>query len=172
MEDEDREALNALIECAETENPTTVPTAENASAAAGSWRLVYTNLEILGRRRVRLAIGTPRKPGMVKLGDFVQTIDPKQSESRNVVDFKVLIGGGGTFTINAKYEVESDRRVRVKMTGNALEPSSLEKLLGESKALLTQIFDPTGYLDITYVDETLRIGRDDKGHVFVLEKMQ
>ena len=27
-----------------------------------------------------------------------------------------------------------------------------------------------GRLDITYVDEALRVGRDDKGHTFVLER--
>lgn len=37
--------------------------------------------------------------------------------------------------------------------------------------LLLSIFNPEGWLDITYVDGTLRCGRDDKGHLFVLERL-
>ncbi len=37
-------------------------------------------------------------------------------------------------------------------------------------ALLLSIFNPEGWLDTTYVDDRHRIGRDDKGNVFVLER--
>uniref|UniRef100_A0A0A9DG32 Plastid lipid-associated protein/fibrillin conserved domain-containing protein n=1 Tax=Arundo donax TaxID=35708 RepID=A0A0A9DG32_ARUDO len=36
--------------------------------------------------------------------------------------------------------------------------------------LLLAIFNPEGWLEITYVDESLRIGRDDKENIFVLER--
>ncbi len=36
--------------------------------------------------------------------------------------------------------------------------------------LLLSIFNPEGWLDTTYVDDQHRIGRDDKGNVFVLER--
>lgn len=36
--------------------------------------------------------------------------------------------------------------------------------------MLLAIFNPEGWLEITYVDESLRIGRDDKANIFVLEK--
>jgi hypothetical protein len=36
--------------------------------------------------------------------------------------------------------------------------------------LLLSIFNPEGWLDTTYVDDQHRVGRDDKGNVFVLER--
>lgn len=171
LEEEEREALDAIIKAVEQENPSEVPTLNNAEAAAGSWRLLYTNLEILGRKRVRLAIGNSRKPGFVKLGEFLQVIDPTKKESKSIVEFKIVTGGKGTFTISADYEVAGPNRVHVTTTTTALEPEALEKLVGENRALLTQIFNPQGYLDITYVDSSVRVGRDNKGHVFVMEKI-
>lgn len=171
LEDEDRERLNELIQAAEADNPTAEPTADNAKAAAGSWRLLYTNLEILGRNRVKLSIGTTRKPGLVRLGEFLQVVDAVKGESRNVVKFNVMALGTGTFTIFAEYVVENGTRVGVKTRSVSLEPEVIDKILGENKALLTKIFNPEGYLNITYVDESLRIGRDGRGHVFVLERL-
>ena len=170
MEDDQRDALEDLIRAVEKDNPTREPTANNALAASGAWRLLYTNLEILGRRRVRLAIATSRKSGFVKLGDFVQIVDPSTQQSTNIVHFSVLTGGTGTFTITADYKVASETRVEVSTVSTALEPQSFERLLGENRNLLLEIFDPTGFLEITYIDDDLRIGRDNKGHVFVLEK--
>ena len=74
----------------EKDNLTREPTANNALAASGAWRLLYTNLENLGRRRVRLAIATSRKPGFVKLGDFVQIAEPSTHQSTNIVHSSVL----------------------------------------------------------------------------------
>lgn len=172
MEEEEREALDKLIRAVEDENPTSEPTARNADAVAGSWRLLYTNMEVLGRRRVKLAIATSRKAGFVKLGEFLQVIDPPNMQSKNIVEFKIMTGGSGTFTICADYEPVSASRVNVVTTSAVLEPVALEKLLGQNKALLTQIFNPEGFLDISYVDKSLRIGRDNKGHVFVLERVE
>lgn len=167
-----RKQIHTCVEAAEAQSPISAPAAENAIAASGCWRLLYTTLTILGRRRVKLAIGTKSKPGFVKLGEFYQTVDPGPQESRNIVVFNMALGGSGTFTISAKYEVESDTRVLVETQSCALEPVKLEELLGENISLLSQIFDPTGFLDITYLDENLRIGRDDKGNIFVLERCE
>lgn len=171
LEEEERDALETIIQTVERENPTREPTANLAAAAAGSWRLLYTNLEILGRKRVRLAIGNSERSGFVKLGDFIQVIDPVKRESKSIVEFKMVTGGVGAFTIFANYEVGSAVRVNVTTTSTLLEPESLEKLLGENRGLLTKIFNPQGWLDISYVDSSVRIGRDNKGHVFVLEKI-
>lgn len=170
QEAEEREQLESLIRATEAENPTHKPTENNAMAANGKWRLLYTTLEILGRRRVRLALATPRKPGLVNLGDLWQIVDAKAQETQNIVEFSVL-GTSGTFTLFAAYTPVSNNRVEVSLNNTALKPTALQELLGENESLLTQIFDPEGFLDITYVDESLRIGRDDKEQVFVLEKV-
>lgn len=49
-------------------------------------------------------------------------------------------------------------------------PKALEQLFASNHDLLLSIFNPEGWLDITYVDDTHRIGRDDKGNVFYLQR--
>ncbi|THG16087.1 hypothetical protein TEA_014809 [Camellia sinensis var. sinensis] len=51
----------------------------------------------------------------------------------------------------------------------------LDKLMNvfrKNYDLLLDIFNPEGWLEITYVDDTLRIGRDDKGNIFILERYE
>lgn len=168
--DEERQRLETLIQATEAENPTKEPTANDAVAADGKWRLIYTTLVILGRRRVRLALSTPKKSGLVKLGQLWQIVDSKSKQTQNVVEFSVL-GTTGTFTLSATYEPVSKDRVEVTLEDTCLQPSALSKILGENEKLLVQIFNPDGYLDITYIDESLRIGRNNKGQLFVLEKV-
>lgn len=171
LEDEVRTRMDVAIRETESRCPIGVPTMNDATAAAGRWRLLYTTLEILGRRRVRLAIGTPSKPGAVTLGEFEQIVSPTTRRACSVVHFTVLGGTKGTFAIDAEYEVVGDARVAVRSIERKLEPEALEKLLGNNVDLLTTIFSPDGWLDITYVDKELRIGRDSNGRVFVLEKV-
>eukprot|EP00177_Eucheuma_denticulatum_P006910 GFKZ01012572.1.p1 GENE.GFKZ01012572.1~~GFKZ01012572.1.p1 ORF type:complete len:248 (+),score=36.40 GFKZ01012572.1:408-1151(+) len=170
LEDEDRASLDAVIRRLEAETPVPEPTESNARVAHGVWRLIYTNLEILGQKRIKLSIATSRKSGLVKLGDIFQIIDAEKGESRNVVEFEVMGRVKGTFTIEAKYQVESGVRVRVTRKGERLEPDKLEMMLGDNVGLLTDIFNPEGWLEITYIGGGLRIGRDGKGRVFVLER--
>lgn len=171
LEDDDRDKLDNLIQALERQTPYSSPTENDARIAAGRWRLLYTTLEILGKNRVRLAIGSSQKSGLVKLGDFFQLVDPDIKQSTNVIEFKVLTGARGTFTISASYSIVGPKRVQVCMSDSFLQPQSFANLLGENISLLTNIFNPDGFLDITYVDHELRIGRDDKGKVFVLEKL-
>jgi PAP_fibrillin len=165
-----RARLSARIADAKAVSPAAAPAADGAAAVGGAWRLLYTTLTILGRKRVKLAIGTKDRPGFVKLGEFYQVVDCRRRESRNIVVFDMALGGSGTFTIRAGFEVVGERRVAVRTESAELAPAKLEELLGGNIALLTEIFDPTGFLDITYLDQDLRVGRDDKGNVFVLER--
>lgn len=47
-------------------------------------------------------------------------------------------------------------------------PDQLQRLFEKNYDLLLSIFNPQGWLDITYVDASHRVGRDDKGNVFYL----
>lgn len=49
-------------------------------------------------------------------------------------------------------------------------PPQLQVLFKANYDLLLSIFNPEGYLDITYVDDELRVGRDDKGNLFLLQR--
>ena len=48
----------------------------------------------------------------------------------------------------------------------------MNALFEKNYDLLLSIFNPDGWLDITFVDDQHRLGRDDKGNVFLLERMQ
>ena len=113
----------------------------------------------------------------VKLGDFVQRIDAARSEAVNEVDFSVAGLGNfkGKLTIAASYAAAAPPRdggrVEIAFKEAVLAPPALEALFKANYALLLSIFNPDGWLDVTYVDDEMRIGRDDKGHVFVVERI-
>ena len=50
-------------------------------------------------------------------------------------------------------------------------PERLQSIFESNFDLLLSIFNPGGHLDITYCDDEMRCGRDDKGNVFVLERL-
>ena len=134
----------------EKDNQTREPTANNALAASGAWRLLYTNLENLGRRRVRLAIATSRKPGFVKPGDFVQIVEPSTHQSTNIVHFSVLtesterlLSQQTTRTI-VRQEFKSRRFQRLWSC------SHLNACLSRTEtSCLIFLTHPTGFLEIT-----------------------
>ena len=92
------------------------------------------------------------------------------------------------------------RSVDITYESSRLEPRQLQAIFEATLPLLLEIFNPQGWcaephrcvrrafgtakdtpdtsdtaefnrrLELTYVDEALRVGRDDKGHTFVLER--
>jgi hypothetical protein len=114
----------------------------------------------------------------VRLGDLYQRIDPPPSASAvNRVEFSVAGAGAlrGSLTVSAAYKPSADHpatRVDISFNEAKLEPAALEALFKANYVLLLSIFNPEGWLDVTYLDGELRVGRDDKGHVFVLEKKE
>ncbi len=49
-------------------------------------------------------------------------------------------------------------------------PQELQRLFEANYDMLLSIFNPQGHLDVTYLDSTHRVGRDDKGNIFYLER--
>ena len=56
----------------------------------------------------------------------------------------------------------------VRMRAQA--PDQLQALFQANLPLLLSIFNPEGWLDVTYLDAHHRVGRDDKGNVFLLQR--
>ena len=92
---------------------------------------------------------------------------------KNIVEFDILLFRKfkGSLTIEAKYEAVSPCRVSLTLEKAMLIPQQFQQLFEKNYDLLLSIFNPEGWLDITYVDTQHRIGRDDKGNVFVLERI-
>lgn len=163
-----RAEADAAARALEAHNPTPAPLRDAMHLVAGDWRLLYTTITIAGVRKTKLGLRE-----FVKLGAFAQRIDPDAREAVNEISFSVSGLGAaldGALTVRATYEVVSEERVAISLAGSTLAPSRLEALFRANYDLLLSIFNPEGWLDVTYVDEEMRIGRDDKGHLFVLER--
>lgn len=170
---EQREAILLAIEELEKLDPgDSPPVSERLPALAGRWRVLFSTVTITGSKRVKLGLKSA-----VTLGDLVQTIDPATTTATSEVGFELgLLGGrgGGSLRLEARFRVpggDHPRRVDISLASAALTPPALDSLLGQHMNLLLSIFNPEGWLETTFADERLRVGRDDKGRVFVLERV-
>lgn len=156
----------SLITDLEQSNTHIAPTS-NLQAVAGSWRLLYSTITITGSKRTKLGLRE-----FVKLGEFTQNIDTDTNTAVNRIAFSVsgLSSLRGALTIRARYSVASERRVDIEYLDSALTPSQLQTIFEANLPLLLSIFNPEGWLEITYLDDTWRVGRDNKGNVFLLER--
>ncbi|KAJ1270964.1 hypothetical protein BS78_06G091900 [Paspalum vaginatum] len=162
-----RSEIHGLVELLESRNPTPEPTAKLQEKVNGCWKLIYSTVSILGKKRTKLGLRD-----FISLGDFLQIIDVKEEKAVNVIEFsaralKIL---SGKLTIEASYTVTSPTRVDIKLESSAITPDQLMNIFQKNYDMLLAIFNPEGWLEITYVDESLRIGRDDKENIFVLER--
>ena len=166
VQSEKQKAIHDTIAKLEAVNPTAEPTAE-PQLLDGSWKLLYSTIRILGTKRSKLGLRE-----FVQIGELYQDIDMARKTAVNRVEFNVsgfaLLKG--CLTITAGFESENASQVNVVFQKAELEPDQLEQLFQKNYDLLLEIFNPEGWLEVTYVDEHLRVGRDDKGHVFVLER--
>ena len=186
------ESQRSLIEAAvarlETLNPTAQPTSA-ASLLDGDWRLLYTTSQEL--------LGTDRVP-VVQLGNIYQCVRAQASRIYNIAEVQGLpylesiISVVASFEPAAKAETDDSyqqlkRRVNVKFNRAVW---GLQRSLGyQSPAQYIQQLEQTqklnwlkgidfeinadrqqGWLEITYLDEDLRIGRGNQGSLFVLTK--
>ncbi|CAN6234984.1 unnamed protein product [Urochloa humidicola] len=162
-----RAEIHGLVELLEARNPTPEPTASLQDKVDGCWKLIYSTISILWKKRTKLGLRD-----FISLGDFLQIIDVKEEKAVNVIKFsaRALKIFSGKLTIQASYSVASKTRVDIKLESSAITPEQLMNIFQKNYDMLLAIFNPEGWLEITYVDESLRIGRDDKENIFVLER--
>ncbi|CAJ2676901.1 unnamed protein product [Trifolium pratense] len=152
--------IESLVKQLESQNPTPEPTLE-LDKVDGCWRLVYSTISILGSRRTKLGLRD-----FISLGDFFQTIDKAKSKAVNVIKFnaKGLILLCGELSIEASFKIASKTRVDINYEKSTITPDQLMNVFRKNYDILLGIFNPEGWLEITYVDDNMRIGRDDKGN--------
>lgn len=144
-----------LFERLERLNPTRRPLM--SPLINGRWDLRYTTSDsILGR-------GGPRR-----VGPIIQNIDTVNLEAYNSEVLELL---GGL--------VQVPRKVTATLTPQSSRLTNVQFeqfVIGPSDGLFCIKIDApkqfTGSLDITYLDDTLRLTRGDKGNIFVLTKME
>ena len=168
----DKQAILSAIAQLEDYNPTPRPV-EAAELLNGDWRLLYTTSRAL--------LNLDSFP-LLKLGEIYQSIRVKESKIYNIAELYGLPYLEGIVSVAAKFEPTSERRVQVKFERSIL---GLRSLIGyespvkfineiESGKKFTAIDfgldarEQQGWLDVTYLDSDLRIGRGNEGSVFVL----
>ncbi|MGK7891773.1 MAG: PAP/fibrillin family protein [Leptolyngbyaceae cyanobacterium] len=143
---------------------------------SGVWRLLYTTSgELLGLNRLPL----------YALGQIYQCIDADASKIYNIAEVNGLPGLGGLVSVVAGFEAVSEKRVQVRFSRAVFglqslvqyrDPHQLLKTLDSGKRLAAidlsiQSRNQQGWLEVTYLDDSLRIGRGNQGSVFVLTKV-
>lgn len=171
----EKTAILAAVAQLEEINPTPRPV-EAADLLDGNWRLLYTTSRSL--------LNIDQFP-LLKLGQIYQCIRAKDAKVYNIAEVYGLPYLQGIVSVTARFEPLSERRVLVKFERSI---SGLQRLIGynspsdfiqqieSGKNFLALDFsiesrDQKGWLDITYLDNDLRIGRGNEGSVFVLTKV-
>ena len=166
-------ALETLIAQLESENPTKNPL--ESDDLMGDWRLIYTTSQgILGLDRIPLT----------DLGEVYQCL--RGDRLYNVAETKGALGVLGVVAVGATYTVASPVRVQVTFRRSVLGLQSVMKYRSvaefverlERRDRLWAVDFPIperetggkGWLEVTYLDADLRIGRGNEGSIFVLVK--
>lgn len=171
---DDQKAILALISQLENFNPNprpfTVP-----QLLDGNWRLLYTSSEEL--------LGIDKFP-FLNLGEIYQCIRVSEGKIYNIAEVQSLPLLAGIVSVVAQFEIVTEKRVNVqfqraitglqKFIGYQSPDSFINEIQsGKKFTALDFIIKNTerqGWLDITYLDEDMRIGRGNVGSVFVLTK--
>ena len=144
--DEQRTRLLELFEALERKNPNKNTLASKYTS--GIWTLEYTTSDsILGRG-----------DGFKRVGPILQTLDTTSltAENSELVDYRL-------FKLPRKVSAQL-----VPMSSTKVEVLFKKFTIGPVK--FNAPSTARGTLDITYIDEKLRLSRGDKGSIFVLSK--
>ena len=184
----EKQAIASAIAQVEERNPTPDPLSA-PELLEGDWRLLYTtSQELLGIDRVPLA----------QLGDIYQCVRTAKSRIYNIAEISSLPYLESLVSVAASFTPASEstddastaqlkRRVTVKFNRAVLglqralgyqSPAQyIEQLEATEKMNLFQGIDfsinaerQRGWLEVTYLDKDLRIGRGNQGSLFVLTK--
>lgn len=171
----DRLAILAAVAQLEDLNPTPRPI-EASNLLEGNWRLLYTTSRGL--------LNLDQLP-LLKLGQIYQCIRTANSAVYNIAEVYGLPYLEGLIGVCARFEPVTERRVLVKFERSILglqrlvnynSPSEFIQQIEAGKKFPAIDFkienrEQQGWLDITYLDEDMRIGRGNEGNVFVLTKV-
>jgi PAP_fibrillin len=173
ISEQEKRELETAIAQLEAQNPTPKPL--ESPNLMGDWRLIYTTSQgILGLDRIPLT----------DLGEVYQCL--RGDRLYNVAETKSTLGILGVVAVGATYEAVSTTRVQVKFRRSILGLQSamgyrsvadfVQRLENRSRFFAVDLPIPQrdtaglGWLEVTYLDETVRVGRGNEGSVFVLVK--
>ncbi|WP_019506432.1 PAP/fibrillin family protein [Pleurocapsa sp. PCC 7319] len=164
----------SAIQQLEDSNPTPKPL-ESKDLLNGDWRLLYTTSKSI--------LGLDRFP-LLKLGQIYQCIRVSEAKVYNIAEIVGLPMLEGLVSVAASFEPISESRVNVVFERSIIglqrllsykTPGKLIQQIESGKKFLPLDFkidrgEQKGWLDTTYLDHDMRIGRGNEGNVFVLTK--
>ena len=170
----DNARVLSAIQQLEDTNPTQKPL-EAKDLLNGDWRLLYTTSKGI--------LGLDRFP-LFKMGQIYQCIRVSEAKVYNIAEIIGLPMLEGLVSVAASFDPVSDRRVNVVFERSIVglqrflsyrTPAKLIQQIESGKKFLPMDFkidrgDQKGWLETTYLDEDMRIGRGNEGNVFVLTK--
>ncbi|MBE9039272.1 PAP/fibrillin family protein [Oscillatoriales cyanobacterium LEGE 11467] len=173
----EKQAIASLVARLEGYNPNPNPL-EVPHLLDGNWRLLYTtSRELLGLNNIPLA----------KLGNIYQCVRIKNAKIYNIAELSGLPYLAAILSVCARFEPQNSQRVNVKferaISGfqNILGYQSPEQFIDRIESGKNYRFgaidflipdgNQQGWLDITYLDDNLRIGRGNEGSIFILDKV-
>ena len=165
--------LSAIQQLEDT-NPTRKPL-EAKNLLQGDWRLLYTTSKGI--------LGLDRFP-LFKLGQIYQCIRVSEAKVYNIAEIVGVPMLEGLVSVAATFEPVSESRVNVIFERSIIglqrffsynTPKKFIQQIESGKKFLPLDFkidrgEQKGGLEITYLDEDMRIGRGNEGNVFVLTK--
>ena len=175
MSENQRKMIFSAVAYLEELNPTPAPT-QTPELLDGNWLLLFTTSQEL--------LGIDRFP-LYKLGNIYQCLRVAEGKIFNVAEIKGMPLLSGLVSVCANFTVVSDKRVKVNferlVAGSQSligyrDVNSFIDTLRSPKKLLAIDFqikreDQKGWLETTYLDQDLRIGRGNEGNLFVLRKI-
>lgn len=176
---DDQKAIQSLAAKLEDQNPHPEPLAAKEQLN-GIWRLLYTSSDEL--------LGIDRFP-LYKLGQIYQCIYIDDARIYNIAEVIGLPQLSGLVSVGASFEAVSKKRVNVAfergvfglqtLLGYESPPQFIQKLQTQDKFPWWQGIDfrinrdrQSGWLEVTYLDDDMRIGRGNQGSLFVLRKVK
>ncbi|KAK9814967.1 hypothetical protein WJX73_003488 [Symbiochloris irregularis] len=175
------EILRLVLEL-EAASPTRDPA--TSDLINGRWSLLYTGPgregDVDWEKRTGgvegpvLSALKPLAANTVRSKGITQVIDAPQGKVQNIAEFS-LVGVDGFLnvegTVSPAIPAEKDKseavRVDVAFTAFVVKVGALPRL-----RIPLNWISPKGWVDTTYVDEEVRVGRGDKGSVFVTVRQQ
>ncbi|MGF1498127.1 MAG: PAP/fibrillin family protein [Elainellaceae cyanobacterium] len=169
-----KQAIADAVVALEAESPHPHPLSATEQLN-GDWRLLYTTSQELLRIDFL---------PLYKLGQIYQCIRMDNARIYNIAEVQGLPSLGGLVSVAACFIPVSERRVQVKFERAIFglqrfvgyqSPASFVQAIESGRSFLAIDFpitreDQQGWLDVTYLDDDLRVGRGNAGSLFVLTK--
>jgi PAP_fibrillin len=167
-------AILAAIAQLEGRNPTPRPV-EMPQLLEGNWRLLYTTSRgILGFESIPF----------LQLGEVYQCVRTQTAQLYNIAEIQGIPLLAGIVSVAAQFAPASERRVTVTFVRSIIglkrlidyqTPAQFIQAIEQGQKFTAIDFkienrEQQGWLDVTYLDDDLRIGRGNEGSVFVLTK--